>query len=149
MFRRGGLYVASEASDEDSIARALKRFDRDLILTWELDAHGRRVYEVHKIVSRDRPALLVLRWAERGGIGEPIPLSHALLDEVARLQRGGTVEAFEDGRRAERERERREMAEEAYETTLDMWPRIRGVKSSPAHPGVNRKRGIAIRNRQG
>lgn len=143
-FRRGGIVVASQASDERSIADALKRFDPDLVLTWELDDQGRQVYEVHKVVGQDRPAVFICRWQDE--YGEPLPLSHALLDLVAQLRRGGVEKAKQEQMRKEREATERDIYEEAKEIVRDMLPRVKGKRSSPLPRGVYLRR---LRHRPG
>lgn len=135
---RGGIVVASEAADERSLSEALKRFDPDLVLTWELDDRGRQVYEVRKLVGRDRPALLVCRWTD--DYGEPLPLSHALLDHVKQHQRGGRLAQWEEDERRRDESERAEAFEEALEIARDTLDRVSGKKLSPLHRGAHLRR---------
>lgn len=137
-YRRGGIVVANEAADERSVSEALKRFDPDLVLSWELDSQGRQVYEVHKIVGRDRPAVLICRWTD--DYGEPRPLSHALLDLVAQHRRGGRLAAWEEEERRQRERDAQDAYDEALEASRDLIPRLRGKKSSPLHRGQHLRR---------
>ena len=132
----GGITVARHSADERSVSEALKRFDPDLVLTWELDSQGRQVYEVRKIVGRDRPALLICQWLD--DYGEPLPLSHALLDLVVRLRRGGSDPAERNRRMLETQE--REAAEAAYEIAADMLPRIAGKRIPVLHRGVHLRR---------
>jgi hypothetical protein len=80
----GGLLVAREAADAVSIQRALKSFDPRLMLDYAIDPDwGRLVWQVLCKTGGDTPPSVVCRW--RGPDGEPLPLSHGLVEQAKRL----------------------------------------------------------------
>lgn len=76
-----GLVIAEHGQDEAAVARALKQHDRELRLVQQVDpATGRLRWCVYSYQGPDRPALFVYAWQTQ--TGEPLPLSHRLVDEV-------------------------------------------------------------------
>jgi hypothetical protein len=70
--------------DEAAVARALKEYDRDLVLIpQDSDHYGRRIYKVARKVGGDRPVEWVVSWRTREG--EALPLSHRLVEKVKEL----------------------------------------------------------------
>lgn len=142
--RRGGILTVERTADFASVEAALKAFDRDLVLNVEPDViHDRLVYQVHKVISRDRPAVFILSW--RDELGVPLPLSSALVDEAKRLHpssrgdRGGlsTDQLSDRENAAIRGRETAETLADTTEVLGDMLPRIRGKRLSPLRRGLH------------
>lgn len=140
--RHGGLLLAERSADFESVERALKTFDRELVLNVEFDqAHQMSVYEVHKVYSRDRPALFVCGWRDARGV--PLPLSSALIDEVKRLHPDsrGTRGGLSTDQVADREnkqiyaRETKQTQDEATEVLRDLLPRMKGKRIPVLHRG--------------
>lgn len=127
-----GLLVAEHSADERSVTVALRDFDPDLVLTWEVQ-EGQQVWEVHKVVSQDRPAVFICRWQDRHGA--PLPLSHGLVDLVKQLRYGGVAQAAEEHNRKLREEAERDVYEGSLEIARDMIPRIRGRRIPVLHRG--------------
>lgn len=131
------LLVAEHAADERSVTDALRQFDPDLVLTWEVQ-DGQQVWEVHKVVGCDRPAVFICRWQDDRGT--PLPLSHSLVDLVRKLRHGGVEKAAEEANarlRADADRETYEAAVEVFEDGI---PRVQGKKMSVLHRGVHLRR---------
>lgn len=81
----GGLLVAENASDERSVGEALRRVDDDLrLVPWEIDDIGRTLYKVYKYLGPNHPAAFICAWTD--DYGEPLPLSHRLVDKVNSLR---------------------------------------------------------------
>lgn len=127
-----GLLVAENSTDERSVTDALRDFDPDLVLTWEIQDE-QQVWEVHKIVGRDRPAVFICRWQD--DYGNPLPLSHGLVDLVKRLRYGGVGGAADDANRRLREQAERDVYEGSLEIARDLIPRIRGRRIPVLHRG--------------
>lgn len=131
--RRGtGLLVAEHAADERSVLAALRTFDPDLVLTWEVQ-DGQQVWEVHKVVSRERPAVFICRWQDP--YGNPLPLSHGLVDLVQSLRRPEAADAADRANARLRAEAERDTLEGALEIARDMIPRIRGRRIPVLHRG--------------
>lgn len=139
--RHGGLLVAEDAADFQAVERALKAFDADLVLNVERRNDGRPVYDVHKVIASDRPAVFICRWQDERG--EPLPLSSALVDLVkelhpsSRAARGDlSTDQLVDRRNAAlREEARRETREGAAEVLGDLLPRLKGKRIPVLHRG--------------
>jgi len=109
----GGLTVAEHGADEASVRAALKKLDPDLRLVRD-DTEG-RVYRVFKFLGPSTPAVWICDW--RSDDGEPLPLTHRLVDRVAGLRVGSRMpesDPVENNRRLEEEAavERRERLDE-------------------------------------
>jgi hypothetical protein len=116
---RGGLYVAEDSYDFQSVARALREYDPELRLVPQ-EQGGVRVYKVFKYRGDDKPAEFVAGWWDEQL--RPLPLSHRLVDEVKRLRpenRHKRVDedefnaALREERRRDSERELEALADEA------------------------------------
>jgi hypothetical protein len=87
---RGGLLLAEETSAPSSIRQALKKVHPDLILGQDLDQRWSQW--VWKVLLRngDRPAIWLFDWRENlsDPRSRPRPLSFALVEHAASLQRG-------------------------------------------------------------
>jgi len=143
--RRGGLLVAEESMAFEQLERALKQLDRDLVLNVEFDpVHGCAVYDVHKVISRDRPAAFICRWMD--AYGTPLPLSSGLLELVQKLQSGHGEDADELNRRM-LEADERDVAEGVREIVRDMLPRITGKRIPVLHRGIHLRRARARNGR--
>ena len=82
--QQNGLVVAENACGEPEVAARLRQFDRQLVLTWEVDEHHQaRVWRVFKRMGSDRPAVWICDW--RDDYGNPLPLSSRLVDRVRDL----------------------------------------------------------------
>lgn len=130
-----GLVVATSASDEVSVRRALKQHDPDLTLTPDIDDEtGRIVWTVMKRVGEGRH--VVCRWRdEQHPDRPPLPLSHGLVEQVKRLDLNSRaprvdVQAENDRRR---ERQREDDTEMLAEYAHDLVRRLRG-RSTPVLP---------------
>jgi len=133
----GGLLLAERAADTEAIRRALKRLDRDLILTRDFDSRfGQVVYQVRHRVSADRPPLLVLEW--RSADGRPRPLSFGLLDELKRQEcRARELYAAADARNEQRIAEQhRRLEEELEEVANEVGPWGSDVRAACFPRGV-------------
>ena len=137
--RRGGhLLVAEQSASERAVQSALTDFDPGLVLTWELDSHGRRVWNVHKVISEERPAIFVCTW--RDETGAPRDLTFGLLDEVKRLREVDTMAAIDAHNAKIRADEDRAFEDAAHELARDITPRMHGKKSVPTFGAVGGKR---------
>lgn len=80
-----GLLVAREAAGEPSVRAALKQLDSRLMLDYMIDpTWQRQVWQVLCHVATDQPPMVVCRWRD-DATGEPLPLSHGLVDRVRNL----------------------------------------------------------------
>lgn len=80
-----GLLVAREGAEEASVRRALKQFDPRLMLDYAIDTEwGRTVWQVLCRTGPDTPPAVVCRWRNPVS-GEPLPLSHGLVERVRHL----------------------------------------------------------------
>ena len=127
-----------------SLEKALKAFDRDLVLNAEFDpTYQMAVYDVHKRLGGDRPAAFICSWRDERGM--PLPLSSGLLELVRKL-RGHGDNADVANQRLVDDQER-EAFDAAYEAARDMLPRIAGKKLSPLHRGIHLRRARARNGR--
>ena len=78
-----GLLVAENAADERSVRRELQRLDPTLVLTQEMHPSKRLEYVVVKTFT-DGSALTLTRWRD-DVTGQPLPLSHGLVEKVKRM----------------------------------------------------------------
>jgi hypothetical protein len=103
-----GLVVASHGSDEASVARALKQHDHALRLVRQGDPHTGVVrWCVYAYQGPDREAVCVTAWVNDAG--DPLPLSHALVDRVISQDKNSRAERVgedELNRRAAEARQR-------------------------------------------
>lgn len=137
--RRGGLFVAEHASDEQTIQAALRKVDPDLVLTWEVDEHhGCRRWEVLKVVSRDRPAALVLIWMD--DYGRPLPLSSSLVDRVKQARFQQNLSRAEDHNANLLAESERDSDAGILEVIRENLPRVQGKKMSVLHRGQHLRR---------
>lgn len=91
--KHGDLVLAEYSADERTVSAALKAYDPHLRLIWELDsATGRQVWKVVSVWSSEHPAVMILAWRENG-IGDPMPLTMRLVDEVRKLREVDPVKA--------------------------------------------------------
>lgn len=91
-----GLVVAREGAGESSVRHALKQHDQRLMLDYAIDTDwGKKVWQVLCKTGSDTPPAVVCRWRDEQ-TGEPLELSHGLVDHVKRLDvngRGRQIEA--------------------------------------------------------
>lgn len=139
-----GLVLATNATDEASVRRALKQHDPDLTLTPDVDPDTNRiVWTVMKRVGETRH--VVCRWRDNQHPDRPpLPLSHGLVEHVKRLDVNSRaprvdVQAENDRRR---ERQREEDTEMIAEYARELAKRLHG-NATPALP-----RGVYRRNTQ-
>lgn len=90
-----GLIVAENAMDERTVQTDLQAFDPRLRLVSQFDQDCGWYYEVVCVWSPEHDARSVYKHRENGGIGEPLPLSSRVLDEVRRLQGDALFDAAE------------------------------------------------------
>jgi hypothetical protein len=99
-----GLIVAEYGADGAAVLRALKEYDRSLVLLPPgVDMRSgadRQHWRVYAKVSDDRPPTFVLAWTDENG--DPLPLSMRILDKVKehdRNTRGRVVDPDDHNRR--------------------------------------------------
>lgn len=133
-----GLVVASQAADESSVRRALKQHDPALMLTPDNPGDGPIVWTVLKRVGEG--AHVVCRYRDEHG--NPLPLSHGLVEHVKRLDlnsRAPRVDALEENDRFQQKIREEDSAElEAY--AAELVERLRGKKSHNLPRGRYRRR---------
>lgn len=84
-----GLVVAREGSSEASVRAALKQHDGRLMLDYAIDQEWQKqVWQVMCKTGADTPPMVVCRWRD-DQTGEPLELSHGLVDKVKRLDLNG------------------------------------------------------------
>jgi hypothetical protein len=117
-----GLLLVEQSQEEAALRRDLKRLDDRLRLLQP--AHvcpgtPTGYWRVVRVVSDDRPAAPVLTWMD--ALGEPLPLTSGILDEVNRHRKDGRNfgpnadernAALEDAVRREREQTREAIHDE-------------------------------------
>lgn len=131
----GELVVAAHAADERAITRALKQLDDRLVLAINLDEEtGQHVWQVLVRYGGDRPAQVVMSW--RNEYGKPLPLSHALVEEVKRLRETDTFAAMVAHNRNMREAGNHDDFLEATEIAAEMIPYIKGRRGGGLRRGV-------------
>lgn len=142
-----GLFVASQASDEASVRRALKAHDPDLALTPDVDDEtGQIVWTVMKRVGEQR--YIVCRWRDETHPDRtPLPLSHGLVEHVKRLDLNSRAPRIDV--QAENDRlqaSQREAADEEIEWySAELVDRLRGRTLRPS-PRGQRRRGAQFPN---
>lgn len=107
-----GLVVAEQAMDEARLQRALKEFDRRLVLQW------RPPYYVVVCAMSDQYAPVVATWMDLSG--KPLPLSSGLVEKVKAWHVGArnrpeTVDEYNARVGAELERDRQRDAEAIFD----------------------------------
>jgi hypothetical protein len=135
-----GLVVATQASDETSVRRALKQFDDRLMLDKMIDPDwGRIVWQVLCRVAADQPPRVVFRW--RGPDGEPLPLSHGLVEQAKRLHVASRAPREDPAAANDRLRARHEEAagEEIEFYAAELVERVKGKKSHLLPRGLHRR----------
>lgn len=133
-----GLVVASQAADESSVRRALKQHDPALILTPDNPDDGPIVWTVLKRVGDG--VHVVCRYRDEHG--NPLPLSHGLVEYVKRLDlnsRAPKVDVMAENDRL-RERVREDDSAELEEYAAELVERLRGKKSHMLPRGLHRRR---------
>jgi hypothetical protein len=135
---QSGLVLATEGSDENACAAALKEYDRDLrLVPQDSDAFGQRVYKVFRYAGSEQPAQFVCGWWD--DMGKPYGgLSvTGLLEMVKRLDRNTRSDYVDpDVRNAElRERRAREANADFDAITDEFRGKLDGTKSSPLPRG--------------
>lgn len=113
----GSLAVAFSPADRSSIERELRSLDQNLFLDFEWN--GRFAYPVVMEWIGDRhspPAIPILVWKDRDG---PRPLSHAIVEQVKRLERkdGDLMRRIHEANLAFEARAREETDEQYDEVT--------------------------------
>lgn len=135
-----GLLVARESASEEAVRRALKQLDSRLMLDYMIDTEWQRtVWQVLCRVSADQPPAVVCRW--RGVDGEPLPLSHGLVEKVRGLHmdsRAPRVDADAENQRL-RDRIDADADAELEEIARELVPRLQGKKSSVLPRGLHRR----------
>lgn len=105
----GGLILVEHSADEAAVARALKQHDPELELFREIDP--RYMTWVWKVNRRapDGSFEFVMGW-RKDHVGEPLPLSMRIVDEVQRLDKAsrGDHKTIADLEREHREKQRKE-----------------------------------------
>jgi hypothetical protein len=120
-----GLVVAEHASDEASVARALRDHDSDLRLVRQLsESLGALVWKVYRYAGSERPAEFVCAWTDRSGT--PLPLSHRLVDMVKGLDRNSRAPVADADTLNARRKERAEKEVQRHNQDLidDHLPRV-------------------------
>lgn len=80
-----GLLVAHQEAGEKTVRAALKQMDSRLLLDYAIDpVWQRQVWQVLCRHTTDLPPSVVCRWRDET-TGEPLPLSHGLVDRVRSL----------------------------------------------------------------
>lgn len=135
---RAGIVVAERHGSERGVWDALVAHDPDLILTWEPDRHGRKVWRVMRYVSDSLPADFVCEWRDPK-TGEPLELSYGLVEKLKGMDRngrGGYVDPDEHNRRIDElaDRENREIVEEASRDFIRANTKGLGHFSGPVKP---------------
>jgi hypothetical protein len=136
---RGGLYVAEQAVDFQSVAAALREHDPELRLVPQHDPDwGTVVYKVFRYAGDNRPADFVCGWWDREM--RPLPLSHRLVDEVKLLDRRTSSRQPDEDEHNERlKQERLDRWSEDMETLADEL--AKRSRTSPAlHRGQHLRR---------
>lgn len=122
-----GLLVP-KGSQEASVRASLKAHDPGLMLDYALDQqHGKTVWQVLKRVSADRPPMVVCRWRDQL-TGEPLPLSHQLVEHVKGLDLNSRAPRIDADAANEVARKRREQDADAEleEYAAELVDRLRG-----------------------
>ena len=102
-----GLTVIEQGGDGAAVERALRRLDPDLRLVPQEHPAG-MIWKVFVDQGPDRPATFVLAWQNE--LGEPLPLSSRLIDEVQRHAKEGrgNYKTEDELNREKKERERKQ-----------------------------------------
>lgn len=132
----GNLIVAENSAGYGSVRAALKRLDRNLVLTWDRDEkYGVEVWNVHLVTSSDHPAHFICSWRENG-TGRPLPLTHSLVDEVKRLREVDTLAAVDAANARVKASMAKQERDNALAVSSDHKPYIdRGRVLKPRHRG--------------
>jgi len=88
-----GLAAVTRATDARSVQAALRAHDPELRLVPQADPSGRFRWEVRRYMGENHPAVYVCAWMDE--YGNPLELSHQLVDRVKQLDRN-TVGAMPD-----------------------------------------------------
>jgi hypothetical protein len=138
----GGLAVAFNRADEETVARALRRLDDRLFLDPEVEPHGPYGPYVYMTVKyhlgSGRPPSLVLEWRDSSG---PKPLSLAVVEQVKR-QEGAMATAFREVMAAN-ERKRQQSIQATGDGAYDI--ARSGGKSAAGLRSVNLPRSQSLR----
>ena len=138
----GGLAVAFNRADEESVSRALRRLDPGLFLDPEVETHGPRGPYVYLTVkyhlgSGARPSV-VLEWRDQDG---PKPLTMAIVEQVKK-QEGAMSTAFNEAQLAnavKREQAIQAVGDGTYDIVMS------GGKSAAGKKSVNLPRSQSLR----
>lgn len=135
-----GLIVPA-GSHEASVQAALKAHDPALMLDYAIDpAWGRQVWQVLRRVTSQGQVEVVCRWRDPVS-GEPLPLSHGLVDHVRNLSIESRAPVVDHDAENDRLRERNAADAEAeiHEYTRTLVRRLRGIDSTVLPRGVYRR----------
>ena len=131
---RNGLHVVEDNTTFAAVDAALYAVDQQLFLTWEVE-DGAKLYRV--LFDRgDNPPAEIARWVNERG--QPLPLSHGLVELVKSLRPRDGVVDFHAAQRANEAREAEKIADfdaEVDEIVADMGPRAEGKKRAVLHRG--------------
>lgn len=89
--------------EKDAIEVELRSYDRRLFLELQIDLEQKPVWTVQMHVAGDKPPELVFEW--RTDAGEPLPISHGIVERVRYLMHQGGVTVEEIIKRNQRVRE--------------------------------------------
>jgi hypothetical protein len=115
----GGITVASQASDEQSVRRDLKKIDDRYMLDCVPTSAG-MCWIVLCRVGSEQPPLVVCNWLDEQGT--PLPLSSGLVEKVRRLRVDGRFVQVDPETENQRLRQRNQ---EAFEDEIDEAVRYR------------------------
>lgn len=110
--------------DERTVQSQLKALDPRLRLVQQFDPDAGMYYEVVCVWSAEHDARSVYKHRAGGGIGEPLPLSSRVVEEVKRLREVDTLKASDDANARLREQIRKDSRDAALAISDDHKPYV-------------------------